>query len=165
MCASSFTATSHLNIHILFHTGVKPFSCQQCEYKCTTNGDLKKHTLTHSGEKPFTCMQCQFFCTTASDLKRHIAHPYTGRAVSLRHQNTQIQSIRCLIPLLVFNMLLFRILCQTLCTQTLEHPSGDFLHTFLVAFAYKSLVQTFPDTPDSMHLFLAAKDKITHNFF
>ena len=38
---------------------------------------------------------------------------------------------------LVFNMLLFRILCQTLCTQTLEHPSGDFLHTFLVAYDNK----------------------------
>ena len=102
MCASSFTATSHLNIRILFHTGVKPFSCQQCEYKCTTNGDLKKHTLTHSGEKPFTCMQCEFFCTTARDLKRHIAHPYTGRAVSLRYKNTRIQSIRCLIHLFDF---------------------------------------------------------------
>ena len=40
MCASSFTATSHLNIHILFHTGIKPFSYQQCEYKQRGNETL-----------------------------------------------------------------------------------------------------------------------------
>ena len=33
MCNYSFNSAALLKIHILVHTGEKPFSCNQCEYK------------------------------------------------------------------------------------------------------------------------------------
>ena len=51
MCAFFSTNAGNLKQHILVHTGKKPFSCKQCEYKCTTNYNLKKHMFCHIQER------------------------------------------------------------------------------------------------------------------
>ena len=57
---------------MLMHSGEKPFSCNQCSYKCTVASNLKTHRFTHTGEKPFACKQCNYSCTTSGSLQSHM---------------------------------------------------------------------------------------------
>ena len=43
MCPKSFAFSSHLERHMLVHTGSRPFSCPHCPYKAGQRAVLKKH--------------------------------------------------------------------------------------------------------------------------
>ena len=51
--------------------GDKHFSCDQCNYSCTTIEYLKKHKMSHTGEKPFACDQCNRSFKLKPGLERH----------------------------------------------------------------------------------------------
>ena len=58
------------NIHGI---DVKWFKCDQCEYKCKSNGNLKKHKAHKHGidAKWFNCDQRNYKCKRNFDLKKH----------------------------------------------------------------------------------------------
>ena len=77
-CNYKCTRAIHLKGHMFTHNGQRPFICNQYSYTCTIAISLKRHMLTHSGEKPFSFNERDYKCTQASDLKTH-RFTHTGK--------------------------------------------------------------------------------------
>ena len=74
-CDKYFQTFSHkgsLKRHQLIHTRIRPFQCNDCDMKFTTNGNLLSHQrFKHTLEKPFECNDCDMKFTQSSNLKSH----------------------------------------------------------------------------------------------
>ena len=59
VCDFSARRIGDLNFHILRHTGVKPFFCNQCNYRCLLQVVLKGHfRKKHNSTDPHLCNYC-----------------------------------------------------------------------------------------------------------
>ncbi|KAJ0182829.1 hypothetical protein K1T71_002198 [Dendrolimus kikuchii] len=68
----------HLIVHVKRkHTNEKNFSCDICQHTFVTKSNLIVHLRIHTGVKPFRCEFCSFKCSWRSTLNRHIIsrHP------------------------------------------------------------------------------------------
>ncbi|XP_074656905.1 uncharacterized protein LOC141910087 [Tubulanus polymorphus] len=99
-CDRRFTRIDHFKLHVMNHTGFRPFICEFCAKGFKTRAELKKHMLkhetsggplqceycektlwrrenmdlhmrTHTGDKLFKCGVCDKLWTTRHALKQH----------------------------------------------------------------------------------------------
>ncbi|XP_055085982.1 general transcription factor IIIA, b [Periophthalmus magnuspinnatus] len=72
-CKAAFSKSWKLQAHLCNHTGLKPFSCNNCDKSFCTRSQLTRHELTHSGEKPHKCVVegCSEAFVTNASLKNH----------------------------------------------------------------------------------------------
>ncbi|KAF8770860.1 Zinc finger protein ZFAT like protein [Argiope bruennichi] len=70
ICLKEFHSLSHIRMHCLTHTDVKPFTCPKCPYRSNTKGSLYTHMRNHTG-KLFYCSKCSFKSNKRSHLLEH----------------------------------------------------------------------------------------------
>ncbi|XP_056443470.1 gastrula zinc finger protein XlCGF17.1-like [Gadus chalcogrammus] len=71
-CMKCFSLKGHLNRHMMNHSVEKPYRCDQCTKRFSHGCNLKNHLRTHSGEKPYKCDQCTMRFRQKGTLKIHL---------------------------------------------------------------------------------------------
>ena len=71
VCGKTFTKKRYMDIHMLVHTGEKPYECDECGRAFRQRSALRTHMVTHTGARPFPCSVCGASFTTSFSMKRH----------------------------------------------------------------------------------------------
>ena len=86
VCEKKFSRKSHLNDHLLLHTGIKTFHCEVCGKSFRQKSHLKRHTLTHSVKvtiNVYFCDTCQEGFSDFFVFRNHLVH-HVGQDRKLR---------------------------------------------------------------------------------
>ena len=79
VCQRHFASKRTVKVHMLTHTGERPFQCNLCDKNFIRKRDLQNHLMRHAGETPFKCPVCARGFIQKCDMKKHqITHLSPG---------------------------------------------------------------------------------------
>jgi uncharacterized Zn-finger protein len=77
-CNKSFSKKPNLKSHLVSHSGVRPYGCQQCGMPFMRKHDLKRHLISiHSISKPYKCIFCPASFSRMGSIKQHLLNATT----------------------------------------------------------------------------------------
>lgn len=77
VCGQSFTLRGNLRIHMMIHSGERPYTCTVCGKSFGRRATLVRHVRSHTGEKPFICTYCGHSFVEKGNLTVHL-RTHTG---------------------------------------------------------------------------------------
>ena len=76
ICDKGFFKKSDLNVHLVKHTGAKPYKCLSCSKSFTVKNNLRKHEKNYCAQGnqdlTFKCMNCPSVFNGKEKLQRHL---------------------------------------------------------------------------------------------
>lgn len=124
-CFKQFHQTTHLDVHVRSHIGLKPFECTFCGKRFTQGGNLRTHMRLHTGEKPFVCDICNRNFSRKGNLAAHmLTHnkekPFDCKLDNCDKSFTQLGNLKS-------HQNKFHLPTLTKLTQTFASITGDAL--------------------------------------
>uniref|UniRef100_A0A6V7LZA7 C2H2-type domain-containing protein n=1 Tax=Bracon brevicornis TaxID=1563983 RepID=A0A6V7LZA7_9HYME len=71
-CGKRFPAEKQYQDHLDKHAGDKPHKCAECPKQFNHKTDLRRHQCLHSGDKPFTCEVCSKGFIRKDHMMKHL---------------------------------------------------------------------------------------------
>ncbi|OBA23028.1 hypothetical protein METBIDRAFT_22877, partial [Metschnikowia bicuspidata var. bicuspidata NRRL YB-4993] len=124
-CFKQFHQSTHLDVHVRSHIGLKPFECTFCGKRFTQGGNLRTHMRLHTGEKPFVCNICNHNFSRKGNLAAHmLTHnkekPFECKLDNCDKSFTQLGNLKS-------HQNKFHLPTLTKLTQTFASITGDAL--------------------------------------
>nr|SIW61620.1 Zelda [Blattella germanica] len=95
-CGKRFTTECMYTEHLGKHAGEKPHKCDACPKQFNHKTDLRRHMCLHTGEKPFTCDICKKGFIRKDHMLKHCETH--RRKTGHHHQNNHLKNLSVVTP-------------------------------------------------------------------